>query len=149
MNSNAVAVSRKAIVTGRVLTSLAVAFMLFDSIPKILKADFVVKASATLGVTASTVQAIGIILLACTVLYVIPRTAVFGAILITGYLGGAVDANLLAGTPLFSNALFPIYFAVIVWGGIYLRERRVRDIIPFRKRQHESGLSTVESRVAA
>lgn len=149
MNSNTGAVSRKAIVTGRVLTTLAVAFMLFDSIPKILKADFVVKASAALGVTANMVQAIGIILLGCIVLYVIPRTAVFGAILITGYLGGAVEANLLAGTPLFSNALFPIYFAVIVWGGIYLREPRVREIVPIRKKQQAPRVAAVNERAAA
>lgn len=149
MKTNGAVKSTGAVRTGMVLTSLAVAFMLFDCIPKILKADFVVKASAGLGVSPGMVQAIGFILLGCTILYVIPRTAVFGAILTTGYLGGAVCANLLVGSPLFSNALFPVYFAVIVWGGIYLREPRVREIIPIRRKQQAAHVVSVNEREAA
>ncbi len=125
--------SKKALWAGRVLSGIAIVSMLFDSLTKILKVDAVVKASAQFGYPVSLLSAIGLILLVCLVIYVIPRTSILGALLITGYLGGAVEANLRIGTPLFSNALFPIYFAVIVWGGLYLRERRVREIFSLRK----------------
>lgn len=124
--------SRKSLWTGRILSGVAVVFMLFDSITKILKVDAVVKASAQFGYPVGLLSAIGIILLCCVVAYVIPRTSVLGALLITGYLGGAVEANLRIGTPLFSNALFPVYFAALVWGGLFLREQRVRDLFSLK-----------------
>ena len=148
MKSTGTAISKKGVRTGYVLTSLAVVFMLFDSVTKLLQVDAVIKASAQLGYSAGQVFAVGAILFGCIILYVIPRTAVFGAVLITGYLGGAVEANFHAGTPAFSNALFPVYFAVIVWGGIYLRERRIRDIVPFRTFRKQSNVLT-ESKAAA
>ena len=94
------------------------------------------RASAQFGYPTGLLSTIGIILLVCLVIYVVPRTSVLGALLITGYLGGAVEANLRIGTPLFSNALFPVYFAVLVWGGLFLREQRVRDFFSFRKPQY-------------
>jgi len=148
MKSAGTAISKKGVRTGYVLTSLAVVFMLFDSVTKLLQVDAVIKASAQLGYSAGQVFAVGAILFGCIILYVIPRTAVFGAVLITGYLGGAVEANFHAGTPAFSNALFPVYFAVIVWGGIYLRERRIRDIVPFRTFRKQGNVLT-ESKAAA
>lgn len=125
--------SKKMLWTGRILSGVAIVFLLFDSITKILKVDAVVKASAQFGYPVSLLTAIGIILLVCLVVYVIPRTSILGALLLTGYLGGAVEANLRIGTPLFSNALFPIYFAVVVWGGLFLREKRVREIFSLKK----------------
>jgi len=124
--------SRKSLWTGRIISGIAVLFMLFDSITKLLKVDAVVKASAQLGYSGTALSAIGAILLVCVVVYVIPRTSILGAVLITGYLGGAVATNLRVGTPLFSNVLFPVYFGVLVWAGLYLREQRVRSFFSLR-----------------
>lgn len=149
MQHREAAVSKKGLRTGQVLTALAVIFLLFDSITKLLRVDAVVKASAQLGYSSNQVFAIGAILLACIALYVIPRTAVLGAVVLTGYLGGAVEANFHAGTPAFSNALFPIYFAVIMWGGIYLRERRIRDLVPFRKTGGKEAVQVAHASMVA
>ncbi len=111
--------------TGRVISGLAVAFLLFDAIPKILQLSWVVKVSTQLGFPAAAIQPIGLVLLACTVVYCVPRTAILGAILLTGYLGGAVEVNVHVGNPLPSHTLFPIYFAVLIWGGLALRDHRV------------------------
>ncbi len=121
-------IGRGAVWTGRILSGLVVLFMLFDSITKITMNPYVVKASAKLGYPVSAIPVIGMILLACVVLYVIPRTSVIGAVLLTGYLGGAVATNLRIGAPLFSNLLFPVYFGIVVWAGLYLRNRRVREL---------------------
>jgi hypothetical protein len=110
---------------------VVVLFLLFDSITKVMKVRAVIEASAQLGYPANTIFTIGIILLVCTVLYVIPQTAVLGAILLTGYLGGAVAANLRIGSVMF-NTLFPIDFAALAWTGIFLRESRLGALIPFR-----------------
>ena len=118
--------------TGRIISGLVVVFLLFDSITKIMLNPYVLKASANLGYGAGSIQAIGIILLACVVIYVIPRTSILGAVLLTGYLGGAVEANLRAGTPLFSNLLFPVYFGILVWAGLYLRSSRVRKMFSLK-----------------
>jgi len=119
---------------GRVLSSIAVLFLLFDSITKILKSPQVMEASAKFGYPDYYIPAIGTLLLVLIVLYVIPRTSIFGAILLTGYLGGAVEANLRTFSPFFSNTLFPVYFAVIVWGGIYLRYDIIHSFIPFNRK---------------
>jgi hypothetical protein len=119
--------------TGRIISGLVVAFLLFDSITKIMQNPYVLKASAKFGYPVSAIPIVGIILFACIVVYVIPRTSTLGAALLTGYLGGAVDANLRAGTPLFSNLLFPVYFGILVWAGLYLRNRRVRQFFSLRK----------------
>ncbi len=127
----------KKIWTGRIMSAVAVLFMLFDSISKLIKTPQVVEATAKLGYPESMIPVIGTILLILTVLYVVPRTSIFGAILLTGYLGGAVASNLRIMSPLFSNILFPIYFAVILWGGIYLRDDLISEFIPFRKKAVE------------
>ncbi len=124
--------SKKALWSGRVISGLAVLFLLFDSLTKIMLVAPVVKASAQLGYPVSLLPVVGAILLVCTVVYAYPRTAVIGALLLTGYLGGAVEANLRIGTPLFSNVLFPVYFAVLVWGGVFLRQRRARTLLALR-----------------
>jgi hypothetical protein len=85
-----------------------------------------------LGYPESVIQGLGIVLLVCTILYAIPRTSILGAILLTGYLGGAVAANVRVGNPLFSHTLFPVYVALLVWAGLYLRDRRLRGLIPVR-----------------
>jgi hypothetical protein len=81
----------------------------------------------------SQIITIGVILLVCTILYLIPQTAVLGAILLTGYLGGAVATNFRVQAPLFSNVLFPVYLGIFVWLGLYLRDARIRELLPFRR----------------
>ena len=117
---------KKGLWAGRIISALAVLFLLFDGLIKVMKAPFAVEATIQLGFPASVVFGIGAVLLVCTLLYAIPRTSIVGAILLTGYLGGAVASNVRAGTPLFSNVLFPVYFGVLVWGGLFLRDRRLR-----------------------
>ena len=115
--------------TGRVLSGIAVLFLLFDAIIHLLKPQPVVTAFGQLGYPLSASVTIGVIELVCVVLYVIPRTAILGAILLTGYLGGAIAAQLRIGAPLFSTLLFPIYVAAFVWGGLYLRYPIVRTLL--------------------
>jgi DoxX-like family len=127
--SKGAATSRKQIRTGRIVSVLVVLFMLMDGIMKLFKPSFVVEANARLGYPESTVVGIGAALLACTVLYVIPRTSILGAILLTGYLGGAVASNVRAAQGLF-NVIFPLIFCVLVWGGLWLRDSRLRNLVP-------------------
>ncbi|HZS29032.1 MAG TPA: DoxX family protein [Candidatus Angelobacter sp.] len=119
--------------TGRVLTALALLFLLFDSGIKILNLAPAVQGTVGLGFQPSVVVPIGIVLLVCAILYIIPRTAILGAVLLTGYLGGAVASQVRAGNPLFSHVLFPVYFAFLVWGGLYLRDARLRALVPLRR----------------
>lgn len=125
-------VSKASLWTGRVITGLVVLFLLFDGITKVMKASAVLKACAQIGLPENLVVAIGTTLLVCTFLYVIPQTSILGAILLTGYLGGAVCIQLRVGNPLFSQTLFPVYFGALVWLGLYLREPRLRSLVPFR-----------------
>jgi hypothetical protein len=90
------------------------------------------EAFVKLGYPTSLAVPIGIVLLVCVVIYVIPRTSVLGAILLTGYLGGAIATHVRVGDPLFSHVLFPTYVALLLWGGLYLREDRLRALIPLR-----------------
>ncbi len=115
--------------TGRVLSAFAAAFLLVDGGMKLMRAPVSVEATVGLGYPASDVFAIGALLIVCTVLYAIPRTAVLGAVLLTGFLGGAVATQVRAGNPLFSHALFPVYVGAMAWGGLYLRDSRLRAII--------------------
>ena len=124
---------RGAVWTGCVLTTLCVLFLLFDAISHIAKPAPVVDAFARLGIPLALAVPIGIIELACVAVYVIPSTTVFGAVLLTGYLGGAVAINLRAGSPLWAETLFPIYFGILLWAGVVLRERRVLELIPGRR----------------
>lgn len=124
-------VSKGRLWTGRVISALVVLFLLFDGITKVMKVRAVMEASAQLGYPANAIVTIGIILLVCTVFYIIPQTAVLGAILLTGYLGGAVAANMRIGSAMF-NTFFPIVFAALAWVGIFLREPRLGTVIPLR-----------------
>jgi len=124
-------VSKGRLWTGRIISAVVVLFLLFDSITKVLKVRAVIEASAQLGYPVSAIVTIGIILLVCTVFYIIPQTAVLGTILLSGYLGGAVAANLRIGSAMF-NTFFPIVFAALAWTGIFLRESRLGALIPFR-----------------
>ena len=129
--TQASSVSKGRLWTGRIISAVVVLFLLFDSITKVLKVRAVIEASAQLGYPVSAIVTIGIILLVCTVFYIIPQTAVLGTILLTGYLGGAVAANMRIGSAMF-NAFFPIVFAALAWVGIFLREPRLGTVIPLR-----------------
>lgn len=115
--------------TGRVLSGLVVLFMLFEAVIKLIKIPAVVKAFAQEGFPLSDAVTFGLLALIITVLYAIPRTSVLGAILLTGYLGGATAINLRTGMPVY----FPVIFGVIVWGGLYLRDSSIRALIPLRR----------------
>ena len=117
--------------TGRILTALALLFLLFDGIMKLIRPLAVTQAMTQLGFPQGLSVPIGVILLVCTFLYAIPSTSVLGAVLLTGYLGGAVVVQMRIGAPAFSE-FFPIGFAVLMWAGIYLREPRLRALIPLR-----------------
>lgn len=118
--------------SGRIISALGVLFMLFDSIIKVLRLAPAVEATTQLGYAESLVMGIGIIQLICLAVYVIPRTSVLGAILLTGYLGGAVATQVRAGSPPFA-IIFPFLIAALVWGGLYLTEERLRALVPLRK----------------
>ena len=119
--------------TGRIMSALPALFLLVDGVGKLIKPAPVVEGTVQLGYPESVLLGLGIVLLTCTVLYVIPRTAILGAILLTGYLGGAIATHVRVESPLFSHILFPVYLAVLIWGGLYLRDERLRALIPLRR----------------
>jgi hypothetical protein len=119
--------------TGRIMSALPALFLFVDGVGKLVKPAPVVQGTVQLGYPESVLVGLGIVLLSCTVFYVIPRTAILGAILLTGYLGGAIATHVRVGSPLFSHILFPVYVAVLLWGGLYLRDERLRALIPLRR----------------
>ena len=114
---------------GRILSGLPVAFLTFDVAIKLVHISAVTEASQRLGFPDELSRTIGVILLACLALYLVPRTAVLGAVLLTGYLGGAVAVHARIGDPLLSHTLMPIFVAILLWGGLYLRDARVRAAV--------------------
>jgi len=117
---------------GCVLTSIAGLFLLFDGACKLFNPSFVVQASQRLGLPVDLAPGIGMLLLICSLLYLIPRTAVLGAVMLSGYLGGAVAIHLRAGSTTFET-VFPVIFALIAWSGVYLREPRLCALLPLRR----------------
>ena len=124
--------STRLIWTGRVLSILTVLFMLFDAFGKFAKPAPVLEASARLGIPSSQIFSIGILLAVSTIIYAIPRSAVLGAVLLTGYLGGAVAIQMRAGSPTF-EAVFPVIVGVVLWAGVYLRDCGLRRVFPVRR----------------
>ncbi|MFT3837695.1 MAG: DoxX family protein [Myxococcaceae bacterium] len=124
----AVNLSNKQKWAGRILSGLPVAFLILDAGWKFVVTPQVVEASAKMGWPIAVNPYLGAVLLACVALYVFPRTAALGAVLLTGYLGGAVAVHVRVADPLFSHTLFPIYFGVMLWGGLFLRDARVRRL---------------------
>ncbi len=118
---------------GRMLSGLVVVFLLFDGIIKLVPLDIVIETSEQLGVPGSLARTLGVLTLVCTILYAIPQTAVLGAVVLTAYLGGAVYVHLRAGSPLFTHLLFGVYLGLMAWGGLYLRDPRVRALLPFAR----------------
>jgi hypothetical protein len=131
-NTQVAAVSNKTLWAGRIISALPVVFLLVDGVMKVIKAPVAVEGSIQLGYPEKVVVAIGVVLLICTLLYVIPQTSILGAILLTGYLGGAIATHMRVGNPLFTHVLFPVYVGVMVWGGLFLRDNRLRALIPLR-----------------
>ena len=125
--------SNAALWTGRVLSGLVSAFLIFDAGIKLVPLDIVTQTMAELGwpATVEMARLLGLLTLGGTALYLWPRTAVLGAILLTAYLGGAVATQVRIGNPLFSHTLFGVYLGLFIWGGLFLRDRRVRALIPF------------------
>jgi hypothetical protein len=117
---------------GRIMSGLPALFLIVDGIMKLIKPPSVVQATIELGYSESVIASLGIILLGCTVLYLIPPTSIFGAILLTGYLGGAIATQVRVGNPLFTHILFPAYLALLLWAGLLLRDERVRTLIRIR-----------------
>lgn len=117
---------------GMVVGGLAGLFLLLDAAGKLARVEEVVEGTVKIGYPETVIVPLGVVLLACTVLYLVPRTAVLGAVLLTGFLGGAVATHVRIGDPLWTHVLFPVYMGVMVWLGLYLRDPRVRAVVPFR-----------------
>jgi DoxX-like protein len=127
--------SKARLLTGRILTTLVVLFLVMDIVFKFIRPipPQVLQSMNQLGFQTGLLTAIGILLLLCTALYVIPATSVLGAVLLTGYLGGAVSVHLRVGNPLFGYILFPVYVGILMWAGLCLRETRLLALLPLRK----------------
>jgi DoxX-like family len=129
--------SKKMLWTGRIVSGLVVVAMLFDASLKILRVPAVVEGTTKVGYPANSILPIGVVLLVCVILYAIPRTSILGAILLTGYLGGAVATNVRISSPLLSYGLVPAYIGVLAWGGLFLRDALLRQLIPLRSSNSE------------
>jgi hypothetical protein len=125
--------SRSQVWAGRILTAIAVLFLTFDIAMKLFQVPQAVEGTVQLGFPARVILPLGVIQAVCLTLYLLPRTAVLGAVLWTGYLGGAIATHVRLGNPLFTHTLFPIYIALLLWGGLWLRDRTLRAVLPFRK----------------
>jgi hypothetical protein len=128
----ATSVSRGARWTGRVMSGLVIVFLVFDGAMKLIPLDVVVTTSQQMAIPLDIIRTLGVLTLLGTLLYAYPRTAVLGAIVLTGYLGGAIYAHFRLADPLFTHTLFGVYLGLLIWGGLYLRDPRVRALIPFR-----------------
>ena len=126
-------VSTTAIWSGRVLSGLLVVFLLLDGAIKLVPLEIVTETSLQLGIPTHLARTLGVLTLAGTILYAIPRTSVLGAILLTAYLGGAIYVHVRADSPLFSHTLFGVYLGIIMWGSLWLRDPALRALLPFRR----------------
>lgn len=126
--------SRNSVRLGWALSGLSIAFLALDAGGKLLAPETMIAYSPPLGIPADPTfyRELGLILAICTALYAWPRTQVLGAVLLTGYLGGAVATHLRVGSPLFSHTLFGVYVGLLVWGGLWLREPRLRALFPLK-----------------
>jgi hypothetical protein len=131
--SGAETISKAKLWAGGVMTGLPLLFLAWDGVMKLASIPAVVEASEKVGFHKSTLPFIGMIEILSVLLISIQRTRVFGAVLVSAYLGGAVATHVRLGDPLFSHTLFPIYFAALIWGGLYLRDERVRALSPFAR----------------
>jgi hypothetical protein len=121
-----------AVNVGRALSALAILFLAFDTAIKLAGMSVVAETLSSLGYSADLGFTIGVVELVCLVLYVVPRTAVVGAILLTALFGGGIATHIRVGSPVFTHILFGVYLGLFVWGGLYLRSARLRELIPLR-----------------
>ena len=121
--------SKKMKITGWVLSILAILLLLADGFAKLIKPEPVVKATLELGYPENTITTIGILVIICAIIYAIPRSALLGAILLTGFLGGAIATHFRINNPLFSHTLFPVYVLLFIWLGLYLRSASLRKLL--------------------
>jgi hypothetical protein len=128
-------VSKPARWLGRILSGIVIVFLLFDGVIKLVPWPIVTETMDRMGYGSSEsfARSLGIIAVVCTVLYSIPPTSILGAILVTGYLGGAIASHVRIGSPLFTHTLFGLYLGLMVWGGLWLRDRSLQSLIPFRR----------------
>ena len=129
MTTTPTPVSKKMLWTGRVMSALPVLMLVFSAVMKFVKPPGFAEGMTKLGIPESLALGLGILELVCVILYIVPRTAVLGAILLTGYLGGAILTHLRVG----ENFIGPIVFGVFIWGGLFLRDGRIRALIPLRR----------------
>ena len=118
---------------GRIMSGLVVLFLVFDGAIKLIPLDIVITTSQELGIPTYLARTLGVMTLVGTLLYAWPRTSVLGAILLTGYLGGAIYVHVRIGSPLFSHTLFGVYLGLLIWGGLWLRDERLRSLFPVRR----------------
>lgn len=130
-----VPVSKSARVLGRILSGLVIVFLLLDGAIKLVPWPVVTDTMDKMGYGSSEsfARSLGVITIVCTILYSIPPTSILGAILVTGYLGGAIASHVRIGSPLFSHTLFGLYLGLMVWGGLWLRDRNLRSLLPFHR----------------
>src|ERR1700761_5188691 len=128
-------ISKPARISGRILSGLVIVFLLFDGAIKLVPWPVVTETMDRMGYGSSETMArsLGLITLVCTVLYAVPPTSILGAILLTGYLGGAIASHVRIGSPLFSHVLFGFYLGLMVWVGLWLRDRNLRSLLPFSR----------------
>ena len=126
-------VSNTALWAGRIMSGIVVLFLVFDGGIKLIPLDIVIETSRQLGIPENLARTLGVLTLLGTALYAFPRTSVLGAIVLTGYIGGAIYVHVRAGSPLFTHTLFGVYLALLIWGGLYLRDPLLRALIPFRQ----------------
>lgn len=127
-------VSRPVLWSGRVLGGFAAGMLVLDSVGKLLEVEAVVKTTVELGYPPDVVFGLGVVLLVCVLAYLVPRTSILGAVLLTGYLGGAIATHVRVGNPLFTHTLFPAYVAALLWGSLMLRDPRLRALAPWSDR---------------
>lgn len=124
---------KKILWAGRICTAIAILFLLFDSVIKLMGIAPVVESCTRLGLPGGSATGIGILELVCLAICLIPQTSVLGAFLLTGFLGGATAMHVRIGDPLFSHILFPTYVGILLWAGLWLREPRLRALVPLRR----------------
>jgi hypothetical protein len=132
-NSQSSGISRAIACTGWGMSGITILFMLFDGLSKLALERHVVEATTRIGYPEDVIRPLGIVILICTILYAIPRTAILGAVLLTGFLGGAVASKVRLEDPLFGSILFGVYLGILAWGGLYLRDSELRTLLPWRR----------------
>lgn len=125
-------ISKSRLWTGRIMSGIVILFMLMDCIMKFVKPKEVIDGTTLLGYQEHHIITLGVLGFISIVLYIIPQTAVLGALLLTGYFGGAIATHVRVDNPLFSHVLFPIYLSILMWGGLWLRSVYLQQLVPFR-----------------